>query len=146
MEVCLTLPKTPGPVIENSDDVCQLLQPVASKLPRESFYTICLNAGGRVIGIEEVQRGSVNDVTVHPREVFLGALLANAYQVIVAHNHPSTDTSPTPDDFDLTERLSDAGKLLGVPVLDHVILGTEDCVSIRERKPRLFSDDDDDFD
>jgi DNA repair protein RadC len=146
MEVCVTRPDKPGPQVFGSDDVCKVLRPVARRLPRESFYTLALNMRNEVIGIEEVHRGTVGGVDVHPRDVFQGALLANAASVIIAHNHPSGDPDASDDDFDLTRRLAKSARLLGVPLLDHVILGADECVSVRESRPRLFRDKDEDFD
>ena len=69
---------------------------------------------------------------VHPREVFKAALLANAASIVLAHNHPSGDPAPSPDDVALTRRLVDAGRLLGVEVLDHIVIGEGRYVSVRE--------------
>ena len=145
LEVCVTRPEKPGPHVYGSEDVCRVLRPVTSKLPRESFYAVALNMANEVIGIEEVHRGTVGGVDAHPRDVFQGALLANAASVVVAHNHPSGDPGPSADDLALTRRLAKAARLLGVPILDHVILGASECVSIRERRPTLFADDEEDY-
>jgi DNA repair protein RadC len=146
MELCVTLPKTPGPKITGPDDVCRLLRPVAAKQDRESFFVVALSITNEVLGIEEAHRGSLAGVEVHPREVFKGAMLANAASVVIAHNHPSQNLEPSKDDFALTKRLAKSGRLLGVPVLDHLILGAKSCTSIRDLRPKLFRDEDDDFD
>lgn len=89
----------------------------------EIFGLLCLSTKHRVIAYHEVSRGTLDATLVHPREVFKAALLANAAGVIAAHNHPSGDPSPSPDDIAVTKRLAAAGTLLGIPVLDHVIIG-----------------------
>ena len=100
--------------------------------PGEVFAILCLSTKHRVIAYHEVSRGTLDATLVHPREVFKAALLANAAAIIVTHNHPSGDPSPSPDDMALTRRLIDAGKLLGVDVLDHIVIGDGRYVSFRE--------------
>ena len=89
----------------------------------EVFGMLCLNTRLHVIAYHEVSRGSINGVIVEPRDVFKAALLANAASVVVGHNHPSGDPSPSPDDRELTRRLAAAGTVIGVAVLDHIIVG-----------------------
>jgi DNA repair protein RadC len=76
-----------------------------------------------VIGYYEVSRGTLDSTLVHPREVFKAAILANAAAIILTHNHPSGDPTPSPDDLALTQRLVQAGQIIGIDVLDHVIVG-----------------------
>jgi DNA repair protein RadC len=101
--------------------------------PGEVFGILCLSTKHRVIAYHEVSRGTLDATLVHPREVFKAALLANAATIVLAHNHPSGDPAPSPDDMALTRRLIDAGKLLGVDVLDHIVIGEGRYVSFRER-------------
>ena len=75
----------------------------------------------------------LDSTLVHPREVFKAAMLANAAAIVLAHNHPSGDPTPSPDDMALTRRLVDAGRLIGVDVLDHIVIGDGRHVSFRER-------------
>ena len=89
----------------------------------EVFGMFCLSTKLRVIAYHEVSRGALNSTTVEPRDVFKAALLANAASVVVGHNHPSGDPNPSPEDGDLTRRLVAAGTIVGVPVLDHIIVG-----------------------
>jgi DNA repair protein RadC len=91
--------------------------------PGEVFAIICLSTKHRVIAYHEVSRGTLDATLVHPREVFKAALLANAAAIILTHNHPSGDPTPSGDDVQLTRRLGDAGTLLGIDVLDHIIVG-----------------------
>lgn len=89
----------------------------------EIFVTICLDTKNKVIGLFEVSHGNMNASLVHPREVFKRALLCNAACIIIAHNHPSGETTPSREDINITGRLKEAGELLGVPVIDHIIIG-----------------------
>jgi len=90
----------------------------------EEFHVLYLNTKHQVIGMEMISKGTLNASLVHPREVFKGALLANAYALILAHNHPSGDVEPSNADKQVTETLVGAGKLLDVKILDHVIIGS----------------------
>lgn len=132
IRLCLQRVGKPGPQITGPKDVCRLLRG-AGNADRESFYALHLDRHNRVIGIEEVSRGTVGGVEVHPRETFKSAFLTNASGLIVAHNHPSALTDPSAQDRELTRQLVDGGRLLGVPVLDHVIVGADDCHSMRDR-------------
>ena len=132
ISVCVTRPDKPGPALRSADDVCRLLKRSANA-DRESFFALHLDVGNRVIGIEEVARGTLAAVEVSPREVFKSAFLSNAASLIVAHNHPSGAPEPSAMDLEMTRKLNEAGKLLGVPVRDHVIIGAESCISLRER-------------
>lgn len=90
--------------------------------PVESFWVLMLDVRGRLLGEECVAIGTLSACLVHPREIFAPALRLRAAQVILVHNHPSGDTTPSAEDLELTERLTEAGQLLGIPVLDHVIV------------------------
>jgi len=100
--------------------------------PSEVFAVLCLTTKHRVIAYHEVSRGTLDATLVHPREVFKAAILANAAALILAHVHPSGDPTPSVDDEDLTRRLAAAGTLLGIEILDHVIVGDQRYVSLRE--------------
>ncbi len=99
---------------------------------RELFLVASLNIRNECTGIEIVAVGGAAGVDVHPREVFRSALLAHAYAIIVAHNHPSNDPTPSAEDIALTHRLVESGKLLGIPVLDHIVVGDNGYRSICE--------------
>ena len=92
-------------------------------LQKESLRVLLLDTRYHFIAAEEVSRGSVNESIAHPREVFRPALLASAYAIIVVHNHPSGDPSPSQADHSLTRRLADAAELMQIKLLDHVIIG-----------------------
>jgi DNA repair protein RadC len=90
---------------------------------REVFVAICLDGKNHILGFNVVSVGSLTAALVHPREVFKPAILANAASLILAHNHPSGDPEPSAEDRSITERLRQAGDLLGIHVLDHVVIG-----------------------
>ena len=94
---------------------------------------MALDARNRPIGCNTVSVGSLSASIVHPREVFKFAILANASSIILAHNHPSGDVSPSQDDKELTRRIVEAGTLMGIDVLDHLIVGNGDFLSMKER-------------
>lgn len=99
----------------------------------EVFILITLNTKNIVTGYFEVHRGTINTSLVHPREVFKRALLNNASNIIVAHNHPSGDPNPSKEDMQITERLKEAGNLLGINLIDHIIVGEDKYISLKEK-------------
>jgi DNA repair protein RadC len=99
---------------------------------KEHFLALHLDSKNRLLCLELVSVGSLNAAVVHPREVYKSALLSSAAAVIFLHNHPSGDTAPSAEDRELTSRLSQAGELLGIRVLDHVIIGCERCFSFAD--------------
>jgi DNA repair protein RadC len=120
--------------LESSDPTSayNILSAYLQGADREHFVILLLNAKNKVIGIHTVSIGTLNASLVHPREVFKPAILANAYSVVIAHNHPSGDPTPSREDYEVTKRLIDAGKLLGVEVLDHIVIGDGTYDSLRE--------------
>ena len=110
------------PPISQSHDVARLCADML-RLDREEFRVLLLNAKHRVMGVHTVSVGSLTVSIVHPREVYKAAILANAAAIIGIHNHPSGNPDPSPEDHALTKRLSEAGKILGITLLDHVIIG-----------------------
>lgn len=111
--------------ITSPDDVVELGKEFMHihKEPEEYMYMICMNVKNKVIGIFEISHGTVNASLVTPREVFQKALLANAVSIILMHNHPSGDSTPSREDIEITKRLVDAGNIVNVEVLDHIIIG-----------------------
>ena len=111
--------------IRSAVDASTLLHTYLADVDREHFVIILLNQKNRVIGIHTVSVGSLTASVVHPRETFKAAILANAAAIICGHNHPSGDCQPSKEDRAITARLVEGGKLLGISVLDHVIIGDE---------------------
>ena len=109
--------------IGSASDCAALLSNLLRDEAAEVFAILCLSTKHRLIAYHEVSRGALDATLVHPREVFKAALLANAAAIILAHNHPSGDPTPSPDDLALTQRLVHAGQIIGIDVLDHVIVG-----------------------
>ena len=100
---------------------------------QEVFGVLILNTKHKIVAVHEVSRGTLNTSTVHPREVFKPAVLHNAAAIICFHNHPSGDTEPSKDDIEATKRLIEAGKIMGIEILDHIIVGDDRYVSLKER-------------
>src|SRR5437879_382983 len=111
--------------IRSSADASTLLHTYLADVDREYFVIILVNQKNRIIGVNTVSIGSLTASIVHPREVYKSAILSNAASIICGHNHPSGDCQPSREDRALTERLVEAGKLLGISILDHVIIGGE---------------------
>lgn len=123
-----------GEQVRSPTEVARVLRPVIEHEPTEVFIVLIVNGKHRVSGIAEVSRGTLTTSLVHPREVFGPALRQGAAAIIVAHNHPSGDPDPSVEDLSVTRRLKEAGELLGVPLLDHIILGAKGAfTSLRER-------------
>ena len=112
--------------------VYDLVAPLVRDLDREHFYGIYLNTRNSVLAVELVSVGSLNASIVHPREVFSRAVQLSAAALILAHNHPSGETDPSQDDLAITKRLSEAGRILGIEVLDHVIVANGSWTSLKE--------------
>lgn len=121
------------PVIQHPGDVASLLMDEMRYLDREHFRTVSLNTKNRVLAIDNVAVGSLNASLIHPREVFKGPVKRSAAAIILVHNHPSGDPSPSLEDIQVTRRLVEAGKLLGIEVLDHLILGDGSFISMKEK-------------
>lgn len=103
------------------------------ELPNEHFCIFTLSTKNQIIGAHSIFKGSLNASVVHPREVFQAALLNNAASILAFHNHPSGDPAPSNEDIAVTKRLSEAGKLMGIELLDHLIIGNPKFVSLKEK-------------
>jgi DNA repair protein RadC len=109
--------------IRSAVDASTLLHTYLADVDREHFIVLMLNQKNKIIGINTMSIGSLTASVVHPREVFKPAILSNAAALILAHNHPSGQPQPSTEDRALAQRLVEAGRLLGISVLDHVIIG-----------------------
>lgn len=119
MEVSFDVTETIGTPCKSAEIIYDLLK----FQDRENFVVLMVNTKYKVIGINTAHVGSLNSSVVHPREVFKPAILSNAAGVFLAHNHPSGDPTPSREDIEVTRRFIDAGSLLGVEVVDHIIVG-----------------------
>jgi DNA repair protein RadC len=120
------------PAISNPADAIPMISEIKDER-KEHFICLYLNARNQIIHKETVSIGSLSASIVHPREVFLVAITHSAASIILAHNHPSGDVSPSQDDIDLTHRLVRAGEIMGIEILDHIIVASTDFVSLKSR-------------
>jgi DNA repair protein RadC len=130
----LQLIKEKGP-----DDMCAILGPDDAgnilikhigQEDREHFVIIMLDTRNKLIGLHTVSIGTLNTSLIHPREVFKAPIISNAATIILGHNHPSGDLEPSKEDHDVTDRLKEAGELLGIRILDHIIVSDRSYRSI----------------
>ncbi|WP_306010495.1 JAB domain-containing protein [Bacillus sp. MMSF_3328] len=113
------------------DTIIELTQ--ANRETQEVFGVISLNTKMRVLGCEIIHKGSVNSSIVTPRDVFKQALLKGATSIMVFHNHPSGDSFRSQEDIQVTRRLAEAGKLMGIELIDHIIVGDDEFYSLKDR-------------
>lgn len=121
-----------GKPADGPDEIAALIAPFGL-LDREAFLVVSLDAKNKVLSIEVVHLGCLSKTIVGTREVFRAALRANASSIIVAHNHPSGDPTPSPEDIEVTKSMVDAGIMLDIPVIDHLILVDSDFTSLKRR-------------
>jgi len=117
------------------NDIFNIAQNVirADEYPEENLWLITLDTKNNITGIFTVSTGSLDASIVHPREVFKRAVLQNAASIIICHNHPSGDPTASREDINITKRLYEAGKILGIELLDHIIVGDNSYTSLKER-------------
>ena len=120
--------QTPGDVFNIAQNVIR-----ANEYAEENLWLITLDTKNNITGIFTVSTGSLNSSVVHPREVFKRAVLQNSASIIICHNHPSGDPTPSPEDNSTTKRIYDAGRILGIELLDHVIIGDNKYTSLKEK-------------
>jgi DNA repair protein RadC len=125
-------PPARRPTVRTPADVAALVGSDMRYLDREHFRVVLLSTRHDVLAVEEVAVGGLDSAVIHPREVFKAAIRHSAASVILVHNHPSGDPEPSGDDLRITARLAEAGRILGIEVLDHVIVGDGRFVSLRE--------------
>ncbi|MDI3467598.1 MAG: UPF0758 family protein [Nitrospira sp.] len=121
-----------NPVITDSGSAFRFMHPYFEGHDREEMVALMLNAKHRMLGLHTISIGSAQFSIVHPRETFKAAIVMNAVCLILAHNHPSGDPAPSAEDGELTRRLVEAGKLLGITVLDHIIIGEGQYYSFQD--------------
>ena len=118
--------------IRSPRDAYDLMLEFLGDVDREHFIVLCLDTKNQPTCIQVVHIGNLNSSIVHPREVLKSAILSNAASIIVGHNHPSNISDPSPEDIDVTKRLTQAGEILGVELLDHLILCSDSFHSLKE--------------
>lgn len=122
------------PTVHSPADAANLVMHRMSALEQEELHVMLLDTRNNVLGIDQVYRGSVNSSQVHVGELFRTAIRRNSPNVIIVHNHPSGDPEPSPDDVAVTRAFVEAGKLLDIKVLDHLVIGNGRFVSLKERR------------
>lgn len=118
--------------IARPQDAADLLMEELRHLREEHFVCLFLNTKNQVIGRQTLSIGSLNASVVHPREVFRAAIRRSSASILCAHNHPSGDPTPSPEDIALTRRLAEAGELIGIELLDHLVIGDNRYISLKE--------------
>ena len=119
------------PLVKTPDDVVSLVKGRLKGKKKEHFLALLLDTRSQLIKVSEISVGSLDTSIVHPREVFKEAISASAASVIFIHNHPSGDPEASEDDINLTKRLVEAGQILGIDVLDHIIIGGKEYLSLK---------------
>ncbi len=132
--MCLIRENTGDEIIKinKESDVYELVKDELATCDREMFLSIMLTVKNDLIGVETVSIGSITASTTTPRDVFKSAILANAVSIIVCHNHPSGSLVPSNEDIKITKQLVDAGEMLGIKVLDHLIISNQGYRSVRD--------------
>jgi DNA repair protein RadC len=120
--------------ITSPQNIADLLMDTMQFLKQEAFKIILLDTKNKVIKIENISLGILNASLVHPREVFVKAIKQHSASIVLVHNHPSGDPTPSDEDKNITKRLVKAGELLGIPVLDHIIIGNDKFISLKQEK------------
>jgi DNA repair protein RadC len=121
-------------IVRSPEDGAKVAANFIGDEDREVFFVMCLNTKNRIVAVHRCHVGGLNASIVMPREVFKSAILNNCASIIVSHQHPSLDVTPSPEDIDVTKRLVEAGKILGIEVLDHLIVNASaDYYSLKEK-------------
>ena len=120
------------PKISSPGDAASYLMALLRHETHERFLVMLLNTKNRLMSVKQISEGSLTSAVVHPREVFAPAIVAHAACILVAHNHPSGDPDPSRDDRELTDALDKAGEIIGIPLMDHVVIGNGRYYSFKE--------------
>jgi DNA repair protein RadC len=129
----LSAPLEENRLVRSPSDAADLLIPEMGRLEQEQMRVVLLNTKNRTVGIPIVYQGSLHTTVIRISELFRDAVRQNAASIIVAHNHPSSDPTPSPEDVSVTHEIVKAGKLLDISVLDHLVIGATRFVSLKER-------------
>ena len=120
-------------IIRSPADVFENYQSLFKDHVRERFIVFWLNSANKVLGFEVITEGLLNSSLTHPREVFRGAIVSTCASIILAHNHPSGNPEPSQEDITITKQIVDSGKIIGIPVHDHIIFADNNFTSLAER-------------
>lgn len=123
-----------GEKIESPETVFNIFKKEIGGKKKESFYIISLTTRNNLISVDKVSTGTLSASLAHPREVFISAIKNSASSVIIVHNHPSGDSQPSEDDLEITKRLVEAGKILGIDVVDHIIISKDNYFSFKDKR------------
>ena len=129
----LDLPAKKSVTILSPSDVFDNYRSLFDNQVRERFVVFWLNSANKVVGFEIISEGILNSSLTHPREVFRGAIISTAASIILAHNHPSSNPEPSQEDIAITKQLVESGKILGIPVHDHIVFADSKFTSLAER-------------
>lgn len=129
-----TKPRGENPKINSPESIVALFMEEMRYYKKEVFNVLMINTKGEVIETDKISVGDLSSTVIHPREVFLPAVKRSAAAVAFVHNHPSGDPTPSGDDIETTQKLVDAGKIIGIAVWDHIIIGDGKYISFREEK------------
>ena len=121
-------------IVQGPEDIIRNYASLFKDQVRERFIVFWLDSVNRILGFEVVTEGLLNSSLAHPREVFRGAIVATSAAIIIAHNHPSENTEPSQEDLVITKQLVEAGKIIGIPVHDHIIFAGATYTSFAERR------------
>ena len=136
--VTIKMEKVKRMLVENKKiispkEVYKIVAEYLKGVDREHLVLLTLDTKNVITSITTVSIGSLNTSIVHPREVFKTAILSNASSIILAHNHPSGDATPSKEDINITDRIKESGKILGIDLLDHLIIGDDSYISLKEK-------------
>ena len=120
--------------ITSPEDVAKIFIPLLTNELKEQFFVICLNSANKIIKFESISTGSLNSSIVHPREVFKVAIDNNSANIIILHNHPSGNVEASSEDIQVTNKLVESGKILGIEIFDHIIIAGNSFLSFVERR------------
>jgi DNA repair protein RadC len=119
--------------ITNPEEIVRYIRTEIEDYSKENFFVISFDVRNRVIGMDKISKGTLSASLVHPRETFESAIRRHAAQIIVAHNHPSGDPEPSEDDIRITKRLYEAGKIMGIELMDHIVITKEQYCSLKDK-------------
>ena len=136
--VTIKMEKVKSMLVENKKiispkEVYKIVSEYLNGVDREHLVLLTLDTKNCINSITTVSIGSLNTSIVHPREVFKTAIISNASSIILAHNHPSGDPTPSKEDINITDRIKESGKILGIDLLDHLIIGDDSYISLKEK-------------